>query len=274
LSYNNTEGEANLVIDLVFLQSRSAKLNNYLIHPNSHLLSDHAPLTVFIPIAEENIISSRFLIPKNSEEKAAFVNEATVIFKNLDASNITDHDKLDDLVNLFASKIEQAWRKNAKQTRLTKHSKQWWNEEYRQSLDKYRMSRCLEDWKSFKKMVKITKGTFFDIKIQEIANKSQGSWELMSWVNKRKLPAIEAIKYNNQLCLTLDSLWNALHSTFNTVLHQHIDIEVLDEISDNSPSFWALFSKEEFKCSISNCNNSSMPELDKLSWNHLKSILN
>jgi len=65
------------------------------------------------------------LIPKNSEEEAIFVNEATVIIKNLDSSNLSDHDKLDDLINLFMSKIKQAWRKNAKQTRTTKHSKQW-----------------------------------------------------------------------------------------------------------------------------------------------------
>ena len=59
------------------------------------------------------------------------------------------------------------------------------------------MSRSLKDWKSFKKMVKITKRNFFNIKIQGIANKSQGSWELMSWVNKYKLPVIKAIKYDN-----------------------------------------------------------------------------
>jgi len=29
----------------------------------------------------------------------------------------------------------------------------------------------------------------------------------MSWVNKQKLPAPEAIKYNGQLCLELDDLW-------------------------------------------------------------------
>ena len=34
--------------------------------------------------------------------------------KNLDASNLTDCDKLDDFVNLFTSKIEQVWRKNTK----------------------------------------------------------------------------------------------------------------------------------------------------------------
>jgi len=76
---------------------------------------------------------------------------------------------------------------------------------------------------------------------------------------------IEAIKYGNQLCFTINSLWNTFHSMFNTALHQQIDTEVLEKIVDKSPSFWALFSKEEFRSAIANCNNSSTPEPDKLS---------
>ena len=52
----------------------------------------------------------------------------------------------------------------------------------------------------------------------------------MNWVNKCKLPTIEAIKYNNQQCLDIDNLWNALHSTFNIALHYQVDVEILDEI--------------------------------------------
>jgi len=122
--YSDTEGGANSVIDLIFLRSRSNKLNNHSIYSNWHLSSNHIPLTISIPVAEENVISSRLLIPKNSEEKAAFVKEATVIIKNLNTSNLIDHDKLEDIVNLLELKIEQAWAKNAKQTRITKHSKQ------------------------------------------------------------------------------------------------------------------------------------------------------
>ena len=79
-----------------------------MIHPNWHLLSNHAPLTISIPITEENIISSRLAILKNSEEEAAFVKEAIVIIKNMNTSNLMDRDKLNDIVNLLELKIEQA----------------------------------------------------------------------------------------------------------------------------------------------------------------------
>ena len=95
----------------------------------------------------------------------------------------------------------------------------------------------------------------------------------MNWVHKCKLPAMEAIKYNNQPCLSLDSLWNTLHSSFNTTLHHQVDISILDEIGNKQVTAWALFSKEEFKIALEKCNNLLTPGLDKLLWNHLKIIL-
>ena len=271
--YSDTIGKSNLVIDLMFLHNRLSKLNNRSIHPDWRLIFNHAPLTVSILIVEENINSSKFSIVKNSEEEASFIKDILSIIKNLNVSNLSDIDKLEDVVNTFALYTKHAWEKNSKLINITRHSKSWWNKECNQSLRNYRALRNLEDQKIFKKMVKATKQSFFNLKIQEITNKKQRLWELMSWVNKRKLLAIKAIKYNNQPCLTIDDLQNTFHSTFNTALYRQVDINILDKIVDKSSSSWAPFSKEEFKSTITNCNNSSTPRLNKLLQSHLKIIL-
>ena len=94
----------------------------------------------------------------------------------------------------------------------------------------------------------------------------------MNWVNKKKLPAIETIKYNDQQYLNINNLWCALHSTFNTANNCQVDISILDEISDKSIVPWPEFSREEFKFTLLSYNNSSAPGPDKLLWNHLKTI--
>ena len=271
--YSNTTGESDSVIDLMFLCSSLSKLNNYVIHPEWHLTSNHTPLTITIPIAEELVLTSKFLWPKNSEEEEAFIKEVAFVFKSLDTLNLSNHESLEQVVNLLVARVEQAWNANARRVNIMKHSKKWWDKDCNCSLNKYRESRSLKDWKLFKRTVKITKRLFFNIKIQEVTNKSHGPWKLINWVNKCKLPIMEAIKYDNQPCFLLNSLWNALYSSFNTALHCQVDINILDEIGSKQVSTWAPFSKEEFKIVLGSCNNSSTPRPDKLSWSHLKIIL-
>jgi len=50
-------------------------------------------------------------------------------------------------------------------------------------------------------------------KLNEVCDRP---WELMNWVKKRKLPAIEAIQFNSQLYIKLSDLWSALHKSFNS----------------------------------------------------------
>ena len=69
---------------------------------------------------------------------------------------------------------------NSKQVNITKHSKSWWNKKCRYVLNNYRTIRNLENWKIFKSKVKSIKQSFFDTKIQEIANKKQGPWTLIN----------------------------------------------------------------------------------------------
>ena len=49
---------------------------------------------------------------------------------------------------------------------------------------------------------------------------------------------------------------------------------MLEEIPDKLITKWMLFSEKEFRSSIAKYNNSLTPKSDKLSWKHLKIIVN
>ena len=97
--YSDTAGESNSTINLIFLCYRSSKLDHHSIHPENHLSSDHAPLSIDIPIFEEVILTSKLSIPPKSNQKTAFIQEIISNFKNLDTSDIGDKEKLRHIVN-------------------------------------------------------------------------------------------------------------------------------------------------------------------------------
>jgi len=75
----------------------------------------------------------------------------------LDTSNIVDAVKLEHVVNQLRSIIDQAWSKNTKKSKISKHSKQWWSDACSWSLNNYKTTRSRENWKIFKKIVKDAK---------------------------------------------------------------------------------------------------------------------
>ena len=252
IRYLDVAGESNSVIDLMFLHNGSSELDHHTILPESRLSSDHTPLSVNIPITEEIIQTSKFTLAPNSEQETMFIQDIISHFKHLDMSNIVDTEVLERVVNWLGSIIDQAWTKNAKKSRISKHSKQWWSDDCKRSLDNYRLSRSLNNWKN---SVKNAKQSFFNDKIQEVANKSWGPWELTNWIKRRKLPTIETINHDNRPYLTLDSLWNTLHSSFNTVLNCRVDLNILNKIECKPSQQWSSFSRTEFKSAISKCSD-------------------
>ena len=127
------------------------ELDNHFILPDSRLSSDHAPLSIEIPIGDEIIHSSRRVIPPRSEQEKGFIED---IISNLISINTTH---LDHIVNQVGSIIERMWYKNAKKSKFSKYSKQWWTDLCRIALNSYRMSRSQENWKTFKLTIKEAK---------------------------------------------------------------------------------------------------------------------
>ena len=95
----------------------------------------------------------------------------------------------------------------------------------------------------------------------------------MNWVNKHKLQAVKAVKYNSCLYLKINDLWHALYSLFNIAQNYQINIEVLDEIPSKVFLIWVLFLEEELISSIAKYNNLSTLDSNKLLWRHLKNII-
>ena len=239
----DSAGESNSVIDLMFLCCGSAELDHHFICPDHRLSSNHAPLTIDISISDKIVQSTKLSVVPGSDQEKEFIKDVISNLKVLDTSNIDSIENLNLVVNRLGSTIEQMWFKNAKRSKISKHSKQWWSHSCSLAINKYRTSRSRENWKAFKSTVKETKRSFFDNKILEIANSRCGPWELMNWVKKRKLPATEAIKFNGSPCLSLDSLWNALHNSFNNALHRQVDVNILNEIKCKPCQSWSPFSR-------------------------------
>jgi len=106
--YLDTVGEANSVINLMFLQSGSNELNNHSIHPEWQIFSDYASITVSIPIAEENIVTLKFSIVKNSKEKENFIKDVSYIIKNINISDLSDSNKLEDTTNSLTLSLKNS----------------------------------------------------------------------------------------------------------------------------------------------------------------------
>ena len=87
-----------------------------------------------------------------------------------------------------------------------------------------------------------------------------------------KLLAIEVVHFNGCSCIEISNLWNALYRSFNSTQSCQVYISLLEEIPSKEALTWALFSRKELFQAIKKCNNLSSPELDKLSWRHIKMI--
>ena len=82
-------------------------------------------------------LSNRWSIKKDSEEEKNFISSIITGVKNLDTSNIGTKDGLENSIQQLKTTFDHAWINNSKLKRITKHSKEWWNTECSDSLNRY-----------------------------------------------------------------------------------------------------------------------------------------
>jgi len=75
---------------------------------------DHAPLTVLIDIIEENIVSFKHSIAKNSEEESSFIKGISCTIKSINVSDLSDSNKLEEATISLTSSIDCTWKANLK----------------------------------------------------------------------------------------------------------------------------------------------------------------
>ena len=64
-----------------------------------------ATTTINIPIVDEFINTSKLSIAPNSKQEMAFVKDFIAVFKNIETSNITNKDNLEDIINHLETSI-------------------------------------------------------------------------------------------------------------------------------------------------------------------------
>ena len=177
------------------------------------------------------------------------------------------------LSEIISGLFADCWATCAKRITMTSRSKEWWNNECRTALETYRRTGEQSDWSSFRSTTRQAKRQFFDNRIAEIASTNKRPWDLMSWVKQRKLPAVEAIRFQGQPCNDLPDLWRALHQSYNAAANRSVNFSVLDEVPSQATCSQVPFSLLEMQEALKACFNVSAPGPDYITWQYLKVIL-
>ncbi|PPR01421.1 hypothetical protein CVT26_015427 [Gymnopilus dilepis] len=186
------------------------------------------------------------LIPRTSiislpdENIEQFLSDIADSIKAINVAMLepTTPDQVDALAKAIATAFHGAWEEHTREVFNTNRSKPWWNAECKAAILKYRESGSSSDFNAFRKVCRKTKRIFFDACIHEIASTNKRPWDLMNWIQQRKLPPAEAITYNGRPCHDMGDLWDALHNTYNAGSNRTYDVSCLDELEDTPVRDW------------------------------------
>ncbi|PPR03570.1 hypothetical protein CVT26_006106, partial [Gymnopilus dilepis] len=229
------------VIDLVFVHPGAALSSNVRRLTDLRGPSDHVPLGTLVPVGTASRTALPVKLPDDSVEQ--FLSDVSDAIKAIDVAVLapTTPDQVEALAQAIASAFRGAWDTHAREVFHTNRTKPWWNAECRAAIAKYRETGSPADFNAFRKVCRKVKRAFFDARISEIATSNKRSWDLMNWIQQRKLPPADAITYNGRPCHDMGDLWDALHNTYNAASTRTHDVSCLDELEDTPVRDWVEF---------------------------------
>ena len=107
----------------MFLRHGSEEFDNHHIYPDWQLISDHAPLSICIPIFEECFSTKKWVLIKDSEEEKNFINNFIASIYAIDTSDIHNENSLEDVVQTIAWSADSLGNCHSRTINITKHSK-------------------------------------------------------------------------------------------------------------------------------------------------------
>jgi hypothetical protein len=226
--------------------------------------SDHIPLLSKICIRPLKLEVTRITIPKESDEEDAFLGDLYRLMRSVPMLPIVSQIGVEERANAFTSAFSTAWETNVVEVVIKSHSKGWWSKECSEAIKCYQESHNPWHYKQFQLVVKDAKRIFFDKQINKVASLSKQPWDLMSWVKQRNLPPMESISFRDEPCNTLDSLWNALHSTYNVASGRKCEMESLNEWPAFPEREWLDFTPNEVQVALAACAKNSAPGPDHI----------
>lgn len=135
-----------MVIDLMFISEEEALTVHHSILAEERGTSDHAPLTITISAPGSQVPATKWAIRKDSDEEAAFLGDILLGLDPLLQWEGNSSGEIDDVVEAISAIFSKAWSDHAKESKLCRHSKGWWNQECSEAITAHWESGRPEDW--------------------------------------------------------------------------------------------------------------------------------
>ena len=265
--------KSRTVIDLVFVPFDLAGALPHSILGDQVRPSDHAPLTLELPLLPEDPGASKRFIERASEEEQAFLEAITKGCSALVPPHPDHEGEVDRVAEAIGAVFAQAWDTHSKSKRISFRSKPWWNEACSQAKALFQQTGSDEDHAAFRRCTRAARREYFDKRIHEIASTTQRPWDLMRWVGPRNLPPCEALRYQGQAVHDIGKLFEALQASYNSAEGRPINLEVLDPLWDRETRSWSQFSALELHDALRGCSSRSAPGPDHITWSHLRHMV-